>query len=556
MLNLKTCRNMLTAAFAGAAVSLAAAPANAAVLKVHPAGSWTQTFMAFIPQVGFVPVTVQVSCYTFLQDALAAATVGDDIWVAAGSQFPDRSNANPAGTADRDASFVLKDGVRIYGGFVGNETAVVFRNPAANLTILDGNIGAAGVEDNSRSIVVGANLNNTTLLDGFTLRNAYRDATYPTGIGGAIKIDGGVGPVINNCVFTNNRAFGGAGIAATGTTGIVVTNCVFRDNDHATHRGGGIEFTTAINSTVTDCRFENLGAYFGGGIYANEDSSGTIARCVFIGNRSVNGGGLSFAGFSTFMVRECKFIKNRCEQMRFYQTSFDGGAVRNWCTGSTFVNCLFVANTANGAGGAIFESGPSGSSCKIINCTFVSNHSRDGGAVAATSGHNPVLTNSIMYNNTGGNGNPPATGNIQVGVVALYAYFVDPDGANNILGDEDDDFRVYFDSPTIDGGSLAAIPEGITTDLAGNPRVLDGDSIPGALPDLGAYEFVAPPPPFCNGDADNSGFVSFVDISTVLANFGTNYNGVWGPGDADNSGMVSFVDISTVLANFGSDCGT
>ena len=56
------------------------------------------------------------------------------------------------------------------------------------------------------------------------------------------------------------------------------------------------------------------------------------------------------------------------------------------------------------------------------------------------------------------------------------------------------DYRLSPDSPCIDAGNNSAVPEGITTDLDGNPRFLDVLETPdtghGALPvvDLGAYE--------------------------------------------------------------------
>lgn len=53
--------------------------------------------------------------FTDLQQALAAATTGDTIWVAAGTY-------KPTATTDRTVSFVLKDGVALYGGFSGTET--------------------------------------------------------------------------------------------------------------------------------------------------------------------------------------------------------------------------------------------------------------------------------------------------------------------------------------------------------------------------------------------------------------------------------------------------
>ena len=57
--------------------------------------------------------------HTDLQDALAAAISGDDIWVAVGTY-------KPATGADRTISFVMKEGVDLYGGFAGNEDPVTF----------------------------------------------------------------------------------------------------------------------------------------------------------------------------------------------------------------------------------------------------------------------------------------------------------------------------------------------------------------------------------------------------------------------------------------------
>ena len=48
------------------------------------------------------------TAYKYLQDALAAATSGDEIWVAAGIYYPDEGGNVTDG--DRDAVFNLKDG--------------------------------------------------------------------------------------------------------------------------------------------------------------------------------------------------------------------------------------------------------------------------------------------------------------------------------------------------------------------------------------------------------------------------------------------------------------
>ncbi|MEJ2705688.1 MAG: WD40 repeat domain-containing protein, partial [Sedimentisphaerales bacterium] len=72
----------------------------------------------------YVRAGAQVPCdgrtwetaFSDLQDALSRATDGTEIWVAQGTYRPDR------GTGSRLASFVIRDGIRVYGGFRGDET--------------------------------------------------------------------------------------------------------------------------------------------------------------------------------------------------------------------------------------------------------------------------------------------------------------------------------------------------------------------------------------------------------------------------------------------------
>lgn len=54
------------------------------------------------------------------------------------------------------------------------------------------------------------------------------------------------------------------------------------------------------------------------------------------------------------------------------------------------------------------------------------------------------------------------------------------------------DYRLRFDSPLIDIGEPT--PPTTTTDLAGGARLVDGDAVPGARRDIGAFEYQARPP--------------------------------------------------------------
>ncbi|HAQ67990.1 MAG TPA: hypothetical protein DCR70_09735, partial [Phycisphaerales bacterium] len=68
-----------------------------------------------------------------LQTALAAAVSGDQIWVKAGTY-------RPSTTGLRTASFTMKSGVAIYGGFVGTESTLSQRDWKTNVTILSGDL--------------------------------------------------------------------------------------------------------------------------------------------------------------------------------------------------------------------------------------------------------------------------------------------------------------------------------------------------------------------------------------------------------------------------------
>ena len=77
---------------------------------------------------------------TELQSALAVAETGDEIWVAAGTYRPDFNVATGQHAGDRDATFRLKSGVALYGGFVGTESDLNQRTPTLSESILSGDL--------------------------------------------------------------------------------------------------------------------------------------------------------------------------------------------------------------------------------------------------------------------------------------------------------------------------------------------------------------------------------------------------------------------------------
>ncbi|SFW83909.1 Ig-like domain-containing protein [Chitinophaga sancti] len=191
------------------------------------------------------------TAYNDLAAALAAGNQADTFWVAQGTYLPTT-------TGDRTIAFAPKPSQVIYGGFVGTEVLLSQRNWKTNVTILSGDIGAAGMAgDNSYNVVRIIN----ALVDGVTIRDGQADYGFPTltpnqyntGAGVSLFTDASVSAAttvaatVVNCTFTNNYAiygagFGALGIAATGVQpylGTRVSKCIFIENT-ANTAGGAI----------------------------------------------------------------------------------------------------------------------------------------------------------------------------------------------------------------------------------------------------------------------------------------------------------------------------
>ena len=122
--------------------------------------------------------------------ALGLAASGDELWVKAGTYKPTTGS-------DRSATFQLKNGVSVYGGFAGAETTRDQRNWTANVTILSGDIGTSGnTSDNVYHVVTGSVTDNTALLDGFTVTGGNANGSNPDDQGGGMY----------NCLWESQRA--------------------------------------------------------------------------------------------------------------------------------------------------------------------------------------------------------------------------------------------------------------------------------------------------------------------------------------------------------------
>ncbi len=269
--------------------------------------------------------------YTDLHAALSAAGSGDAVWVKEGKYRPSAGN-------DRQAAFQLKSGVRLYGGFRGDEQLLTQRDWSGHPTVLDGDIGAPGDStDNSYTLLYMLYPDGNTLVDGLVFQKALANnmatnQVNPSTCGGALYIDGTDSiayPLIANCTFRGNtaRLHGGAVYAAAGPAGSIAPrfrNCRFENNRAAGGSGGAVY--RAGSSWVewagdfSGCVFERNYAWANGGGVCYEDAEGRtdtlqLDSCVFRGNYArLEGGGIYTEGRLSggyFFVKNIEFSENK-----------------------------------------------------------------------------------------------------------------------------------------------------------------------------------------------------------------------------------------------------
>ena len=316
--------------------------------------------------------------YNYLQDALADAKVnGGDIWVAEGIYKPDANSSNPSGSGDRTATFNLKSGVALYGGFGGWETSREQRNWTTHETILSGGIGAPW--EDAYHVLTASGTDSTAILDGFTITGGAAVDPDPNNKGGGGMLNDNSSPTVSNCTFIGNRAaFNFRGGMSNWHSHPNIINCTFSGNS-----GGMYNYNS--NPTVTDCTFsKNQGAGM-----VNYWSSPTLTNCTFASNSGgkLGDGGMS-NGRSNPSLTNCVFIGN--------SSNFEGGGMYNSGSNPTLTNCVFRGNSANMDGGGMcnFESSPT-----LINCTFSENRAGIGGGAMYNWYGDPNVINCVFSGN-------------------------------------------------------------------------------------------------------------------------------------------------------------
>ena len=403
---------------------------------------------------------------------IAAVTDGDTVLVAPGTY---------TGAGNRNLDF-------------GGKDIVVRSQSGASMCTVDAeNLGRAFVFANAEG--AGARL------EGFTITHGFHVSA-----GGGIFVSAS-SPTIVDCVISDNRTANGT----TGTLGVA--------GGHGGN-GGGIYVTNGsprfIGCSIQSNRTGKGGDGFigsgtvgtaggsggsGGGIYVGLNASVTLERCIVADNET-GVGGQGGSGFVCIPPLACRTYGENGGN------GGDGGGLRTEGVVQA-INCLFARNhtgvggaagfgielplpiPGRGGNGAAWDGGLLTS--EVLNCTIAANLAAAAGGAGQPAGVGggiagaPTVTNAVIW----GNNSTPISVLAQVtysdveggfsgaGNIAANPQFVSQAGGN---------YRLLTGSPCADAGDGTVLAASVTTDLDGNPRLLDGDLDGTTVVDMGAYE--------------------------------------------------------------------
>ncbi|MFK7802353.1 MAG: hypothetical protein AB8G95_12020, partial [Anaerolineae bacterium] len=290
------------------------------------------------------------NAYTDLQSALAAATTTDAIWVAAGVYTTPGNNAL--------ATFQLVNGVELYGGFNGSETAVSQRDLTFNLTILSGDIGGDDITSpdgfvtdinnivgtNASIVVTSNNISSSAVLDGFYITAG--DSTSFGSTAGGILINSS-SPIIRNTTFIGNRGVSGGGLTIRTGSNPSISNVTVKNN-HATSRGGGIYIASNSNPILQNVVIsENSSLSQGGGIYST-NSNPVLTNLTVQGNTTLIDGGGIYIGTGGSSVLDNVLVSGN---KTLNSSGSEGGGIHVFDSDITMSNLTVVGNFASLGGG-------------------------------------------------------------------------------------------------------------------------------------------------------------------------------------------------------------
>ncbi|MBL7883928.1 MAG: T9SS type A sorting domain-containing protein [Bacteroidia bacterium] len=323
------------------------------------------------------------NAYTNLTIALSNATTNSTIWIAAGTYKPHLSS--------RSDNYNLNlSGLKIYGGFAGNESSLNQRVFGSNETILSGDVlgndsgtpaySNSTYNDNSYHVINVGTAGNNFTLDGLTITGGFSNgsATGFLADGSGIYIADNIAKfTLQNCKITKNVCRQGGALSAPSLQG---------SND-----------TITINA----CEFSENVAGYGSGLYISLNTAGrtiNISNCLFAKNKATNTSGTNgYAGSSIWIAG--------------YGT---GSSIS-----TNITNCTFAKNSDDGTYAGMANTNRS---------TVVLSRAFSG------SPHSVTINNSIFWDNTNPGGVAPAVSKANDNIIASSLLLIHNIDENNFSG--------------------------------------------------------------------------------------------------------------------------
>jgi hypothetical protein len=415
-----------------------------------------------------------------LDDALSAGALAGspyvEIWVAEGSYVP-----------LTQSGFVGFDGLRLLGGFKGNETQADSRDPGTYVTVLSGDLLGDDIPDfgnrtdNAGPVLFMIGTTARTWLDGLTIQGSRNIGLNCIG-----------SLHLSRCTVRDNQSPGNTGgVEISGYdpgSATRVIDCVFYGNSGG--RTGALTVRLVRSpqlSIVSGCSFwgNTAGSFFGAGSVLNVEyqTDFSLVNCLMHDNSWE----YSPFGFGTGSVTISSGVTSFLARM----------AVQNVTIADN------VVNKDTGAAGLLLWGEPS--ICEVSNTVLWGNMTLAGSNLTANYWSASTLgTPLLRASNVEGF---PASD--EWGNSPQDPAFVDPDGPDDIPGNADDDYRLLPLSPAVDSGLLGGLPADLL-DLDGDgdraePWPIDLDGLPRRVDDPNTPDSGGPTPVVDRGAFERQG---------------------------------------------------
>lgn len=303
----------------------------------------------------------------------------------------------------------LVAGISIVNGYWGGGSGIQCEGSENPTTITDCIIGNCCAED-----VAGGGLRCYHEPGPIVVRCTFRDnRAIQNGAGGAECLST-TNAQFTDCVFKGNNGPRGGGVKAEGASPSFV-RCVFVDN-YAFDGGGALYGQGDASLTITDCLFEENHTHGNGGALHFWSGTSSVSGCLFQGNIADNHAGAVYSQMSNtnLELRECEFVVNQAQRGGAVMTNhvgwttiedctFDGNSAEHGGAISFSITtnhpayvggCLFNANIATAAGGAIHNSH---TAAMISHCTLAENDAPLGSGVRTAGEYSDLqLENTLI----------------------------------------------------------------------------------------------------------------------------------------------------------------